>query len=57
LPRGQRINVVCATVVQDSAEMYADFFPGFDPVAMDRVVNGYIRSVMGKITGRIVKVN
>jgi NAD(P)-dependent dehydrogenase (short-subunit alcohol dehydrogenase family) len=56
LPRGQRINVVCPTVVEDSAEMYADFFPGFDPVAMDRVVNGYIRTVMGKVTGRIIRV-
>lgn len=57
LPRGQRINVVCPTVVEDSAEMYADFFPGFDPVSMDRVVNGYVRSVMGRMTGRIIRIN
>lgn len=57
LPRGQRINVVSPTVVADSAEMYADFFPGFDPVPMDRVVNAYIRSIMGKITGRILRVD
>ncbi len=56
LPRGQRINVVSPTVVADSAEMYADFFPGFDPVSMDRVVNGYVKSVMGRMTGKIIRV-
>ena len=56
LPRGQRINVVCPTVVADSAEAYADFFPGFDPAPMDRVVNGYIRSVETKITGRVIRI-
>ena len=56
LPRGQRINVVCPTVVEDSAEVYADYFPGFDPASMTRVVNGYIRSVEGKITGRVIRI-
>ncbi|MEP6944503.1 MAG: short chain dehydrogenase [Acidobacteriota bacterium] len=56
LPRGQRINVVSPTVVEDSAEMYGDFFAGFDPAPMDRVVNGYVRSVLGKTTGRIIRV-
>ena len=56
LPRGMRINAVCPTVVEDSAEMYADFFPGFDPAPMQKVVNGYIRCVEGKITGRIIRI-
>jgi NAD(P)-dependent dehydrogenase (short-subunit alcohol dehydrogenase family) len=56
LPRGQRINVVCPTLFEDSAEKYAEVFPGFDPVPMDRVVNAYVRSVEGKITGRIIRV-
>jgi len=56
LKRGIRINAVCPTVVEDSAEMYADYFPGFDPASMDRVVNGYVRSVEGLITGRIIKI-
>ena len=56
LPRGQRINVVCPTLFEDSAEKYADVFPGFDPVPMDRVVNAYVRSVEGKITGRILRI-
>lgn len=56
LPRGIRINVVCPTVVQDSAEEFGDFFRGFVPAEMDRVVSGYIRSVEGLITGRIIKI-
>ena len=56
LPRGMRINVVSPTVVEDSAEAYADFFPGFDPVSMDRVVNGYVRSVETRATGKIIRI-
>src|SRR6476620_3457805 len=29
LPRGLRVNVVCPTVVEDSAEAYGDIFAGF----------------------------
>jgi NAD(P)-dependent dehydrogenase (short-subunit alcohol dehydrogenase family) len=56
LPNGTRVNAVCPTVVEDSAEQYGDLFIGFDPVAMSRVVNGYLRSVEGRITGRVIKI-
>jgi len=56
LPRGLRVNVISPTVVQDSAEAYADFFPGFDPVSMERVVNGYVRSVETRINGEIIRI-
>jgi NAD(P)-dependent dehydrogenase (short-subunit alcohol dehydrogenase family) len=56
LPRGLRVNVVCPTVVEDSAEKYADFFPGFDPVPMERVVNGYVRSVETRMSGEIIRI-
>jgi len=56
LPRGLRCNVVCPTVVEDSAEAYEDFFPGFDPAPMDKVVNAYVRSIENKITGKIIRV-
>jgi NAD(P)-dependent dehydrogenase (short-subunit alcohol dehydrogenase family) len=56
LARGLRINVVCPTVVEDSAEAYAGFFPGFDPAPMVRVVNGYVRSVETHFTGRIIRI-
>lgn len=56
LPRGHRVNVVCPTLVEDSVEKYAGVFPGYDAVSMERVVNGYIRSVEGKITGRVIRI-
>ena len=56
LPNGIRINAVCPTVVEDSAEEYGDYFIGFDPAPMQRVVNGYLRSIEGKITGRVIKI-
>jgi len=56
LPRGQRINAVCPTVVEDSAEAYGDIFAGFEAVSMSRVANGYVRSVEGRITGRVIRI-
>lgn len=56
LPRGLRVNVVCPTVVEDSAEMYADFFPGFNPAPMSKVVNAYVRCLMTKINGQIIRI-
>ena len=56
LPRSQRINVVCPTVVEDSSDNYEDLFPGYPPASMERVVAAYIRSVEGRETGRIFKV-
>lgn len=41
LRRGMRINVLCPTLVEDSADSYGDWFAGFTPATMDRVVNGY----------------
>lgn len=56
LPRGLRVNVVCPTLVEDSVEKYEGVFPGYDAVSMDKVVNGYIRCVESKITGRVIRV-
>jgi NAD(P)-dependent dehydrogenase (short-subunit alcohol dehydrogenase family) len=57
MPRGLRINVIAPTVVADAAEKYADVFPGYDPVSMERVVNGYVRSVYGRTNGHIFRIN
>ncbi|MEP6849640.1 MAG: short chain dehydrogenase [Acidobacteriota bacterium] len=56
LPRGLRVNVVCPTEVEDAVGEFGDWFAGFDPASMTRVVNGYVRSVEGKITGRVIKI-
>lgn len=52
-----RINAVSAGLVADAYEKYKDYFPGYDAVGMDKVVNGYAKSVEGKVNGQIIKVN
>jgi NAD(P)-dependent dehydrogenase (short-subunit alcohol dehydrogenase family) len=56
LKKGQRINVVVPGLVEDSAEEYRDYFPGYNPVPMNKVVNGYVRSIEGKKTGEIIRI-
>ena len=55
LQNGVRINAVSPGVVEDSPG-YFDAFPGHVPVAMDRVVGGYVRSVLGAGTGQVIKI-
>ncbi|MGY1493817.1 short chain dehydrogenase [Aeromonas dhakensis] len=57
LPRGLRINVVSPTVLEESMDKYAAFFPGFVPVPAARVAQAYQRSVLGVQTGQVFKVN
>ena len=57
LTNGHRINAVSAGLVIDAYEKYKDYFPGHDPVPMAKVVNGYVKSIEGKITGQIIRVN
>ncbi len=51
-----RINVVSLGLVEDSYEKYKGFFPGHNPIPMNKVVNAYIRSVEGKGNGEIIRV-
>jgi NAD(P)-dependent dehydrogenase (short-subunit alcohol dehydrogenase family) len=55
LKNGVRINVVSPGVVEDSPA-YFPFFPGHIPVAMPRVVNAYVKSVLGALTGKVINV-
>ncbi|WP_323925287.1 short chain dehydrogenase [Aeromonas veronii] len=57
LPRGIRINVVSPTVLAESMDKYADFFPGFVPVPAAKVAQAYKKSVLGIQTGQVFKVN
>ncbi len=50
-----RVNVVSLGVVDDAYEKYKDYFPGHNPVSMDKAVNAYVRSVEGKGRGEIIK--
>ena len=56
LEKGIRINVVSADLVEDAYEKYKDYFPGNTPVPMNKVVDGYVKSVMGKINGEIIRI-
>lgn len=51
-----RINVVSPGLVEDSIEKSGKFFPGYDPIPMNKVVNGYIKSIEGKGTGEIIRI-
>lgn len=50
-----RINVVSLGMVQDSYEKYKNYFPGHNPVSMEKSVNAYKRSIEGKGRGLIIK--
>jgi NAD(P)-dependent dehydrogenase (short-subunit alcohol dehydrogenase family) len=49
-----RINAVSPGVVEDSPELFPAF-PGHTPVPMDKVVAGYLRSILGAGTGQVIK--
>src|SRR5699024_6753495 len=51
-PRGIRINTVSPTVFQESSDELRAFFPGFEPVSLDKVAPIFRKSVEGVHTGR-----
>lgn len=55
LPKGLRINVVSPTLLVESPQ-YKDFFPGFIPVAGEKVAETYAKAVFGIQTGAILRV-
>lgn len=54
LENGVRINAVSPGVVEDAPQLF-EMFPGHKPVSMERVVYAYRKSVLGHITGEIIK--
>ena len=56
IKNGIRVNVVSSGMVEDAYDKYKDYFPGHNPVPMKKVVNGYVRSVLGKGNGEIIRV-
>jgi len=53
---GIRVNVVSADLVEDAYEKYKDYFPGNTPVSMRKVVDGYVKSILGRINGQIIRI-
>jgi NAD(P)-dependent dehydrogenase (short-subunit alcohol dehydrogenase family) len=54
LKNGIRINVVSSGLVEDAIEKYEAYFPGHNPIPMNKVINGYVKSVEGKGNGEII---
>ncbi len=54
--RGQRINAVSPTVIDEAMEGYAAFFRGFQPVPAARAALAYAKSVEGAQTGQVYRV-
>ena len=51
-----RINVVSSGLVEDAVEKYAAYFPGHNPIPMEKVINAYVKSVEGKLNGKIITI-
>lgn len=55
LEKRVRINVVSSGLVEDAVDVYEDYFPGHNPIPMKKVVNGYVKSVLGSGNGEIIR--
>ncbi|MEJ1221608.1 short chain dehydrogenase [Sediminicola sp. 1XM1-17] len=51
-----RVNVVSSGMVEDAYEKYKDYFPGHNPIPMQKVINGYVRSVKGIGNGEVIRI-
>ena len=56
LPRGQRINIVSPTLLEESADAYGPYFRGYRSVPASEAALAYSKSVEGAQTGQIYKV-
>jgi NAD(P)-dependent dehydrogenase (short-subunit alcohol dehydrogenase family) len=56
LDNGIRVNAVSSGLVEDAIDKYEDYFPGHNPIPMDKMIRGYIRSVEGKPNGEIIRI-
>lgn len=56
MPKKQRINCICPTVVTEAMDNYGDYFRGFVSVDAERVALAYSKSVEGLQTGMVYRV-
>ncbi|RIJ37355.1 short chain dehydrogenase [Pontibacter oryzae] len=56
IENGIRVNAVSLGMVEDAYEKYKDYFPGHNPIPMQKAVNAYIRSVIGKANGEVIRI-
>ena len=50
-----RVNAVSLGLVEDAYEQYHRYFPGYNVISTAQVVNAYVRSVEGKMRGKIIR--
>jgi len=55
MKNGNRINVVSTGMVEDAYKKYKSYFPGHNPIPMNKVVNCYSRAVEGKGNGEVIR--
>ena len=55
MQNGIRINVVSSGLVEDAVDKYEAYFPGHNPIPMKKVVNGFVKSVLGRGNGEIIR--
>jgi len=53
--KNHRINAVSVGVVEDAYEKYQDYFPGHNPIPTQKVVNAYLKSILGAGTGQVIR--
>ena len=51
-----RINAVAPGLVEDAYERFKNFFPGYNPVPMKKVINGYVKCVEGRVRGEVIRI-
>ena len=51
-----RVNVVSSGLVEDAVEKYEAYFPGHNPIPMNKVINAYVKSIEGKLNGKIITI-
>ncbi len=51
-----RLNVVCPGLVEDSAEKYAEFFPGHQPISMEALFEAYQEVISSGKSGELIKI-
>lgn len=56
MKKQHRVNVVSSGLVMDTLDKYEGYFPGHPPIPMSRMVLGYVRSVMGRVNGEIIRI-
>jgi len=52
---GIRLNVVSLGVVEAAYDKYKDYFPGHHPIPSSKVIKAYVRSVLGKSNGTVIR--